>query len=227
MTGRYLLCLTFVLTLSASRMGQAADEPSKPTCEASLVSKAQSKPPANNFYLKLTLRNPTDNPRWFVIPYFGNDRLKSDTIRFLARPVGDPPFESSRYRGRGGDAVIVGCHGSKAASESFNAILLPPRSEVVFEEYVVMTFGEILEGLEVREVASILVDGETPLEKWLPYPSASGDHAVIPKGGDREVLDFDRKTYKKRTGYPRDPAKSVSFKDVTKTFLKVKPTVGR
>jgi hypothetical protein len=224
--GQSIRRLVFVLTtLSATQVGQAADEPSKPSCEASLVSKVPSKPPANNFYLKLTLRNPADKPRWFVLPYFGNDRLKSDTIRFYDRPASDPPFSSSRYRGRGGDAVIVGCFGSKSSAESFNAVLLPPRSEVVFEDYEVMTFGEVLEGLEVSEASTILVNGKTPLEKWLPYPLASGNHAIIPKGRDRQLLDFDPKTYKKRTDYPNDPAKSVLFKAVRKTLFKVQPKI--
>ncbi len=222
MTGRTIRRLVFVLiTLSGVEVGKAAEEPSKSKCEVSFVSKVPSKPPANNFHVKLTLRNPADKPRWFVVPYFGNDRLKSDTIRFFARPANDPPFSSSRYQGRGGDAVIVGCFGSNSAAESFNAFLLPPRSEVVFEEYEIMTFGEVLEGLEVSDVSTILVNGKTPLEKWLPYSLASGNHAFIPKGGDRDVLDFDRKTYKKRTDYPNDPAESVAFKDVRKTFLKV------
>ncbi len=222
MTRRTIQRLVFVLiTLSAVQVGKAVDEPSKPNCEVSFVSKVPSKPPANNFYVKLTLRNPADKPRWFVLPYFGNDRLKSDTIGFYDRPANDPPFGSSRYKGRDGDAVIVGCFGSKSAAESFNAFLLPPRSEVVFEEYEIMTFGDVLEGLEVSEASKILVNGKTPLEKWLPYALASGKRAFIPKGGDREVLDFDRKTYKKRTDYPNDPAKSIVFKDARKTFLKV------
>ena len=224
MTGRIIRRLVFVLlTMSASQTVQAADDPSKPTCEASLVSKVPSKPPANIFHLKITLRNPADKPCWFVLPYFGNDRLKSDTIHFYDRPGGDPPFESSRYRGRGGDAVVVGCYGSKSASESFKAILLPLRSEVVFEDYEVMTFGEVLGGLEVGEASAVLVNSETPLEKWLPYPMVSASHAIIPKGSNQEILDFDRKTYRKRTDYPSDPAKSVLFQDVTKTLLKVQP----
>jgi hypothetical protein len=227
MTGRTVRRLVFVLiTLSAIQVGRAADEPSRPNCEVSFVSRVPSKPPANNFYVKLTLRNPADKPRWFVLPYFGNDRFESDTIRFFARPANDPPFGSSRYQGRGGDAVIVGCFGSNSAAESFNALLLPPRSELVFEEYEIMTFGEVLEGLEVSEVSTILVNGRTPLEKWLPYSLASGNHAFIPKGGDREVLDFDRKTYKKRTDYPTDPAKTVVLKDVRKTFLKVQTSTS-
>jgi len=222
MTGGSIRRLVFVLVnLSAVQVGKAADEPSKPKCEVSFVSRVPSKPPATNFYLKLTLRNPADRPRWFVLPYFGNDRLISETIHFYARPVNDPPFSSSRYQGRSGDAVIVGCFGSKSAAESFNAFLLPPRSEMVFEEYEMMTFGEVLERLEVLEVSTILVNGKTPLEKWLPYSLASGTHVFIPKGADREVLDFDRKTYKKRTDFPNDPAKSVVFKDVRRTFVNV------
>ena len=227
MTGLTIRRLVFVhIILSAVQVGKAADEPSKPNCEVSFVSKVPSKPPANNFYVKLTLRNPADKPRWFVLPYFGNDRLKSDTIRFYARPANDPPFSSSRYQGRGGDAVIIGCFGSNSAAESFNAFLLPPRSEVMFEEYEIMTFGEVLEGVELSEASKILVNGKTPLEKWLPYALASGKRAFIPKGGDRDVLDFDRKTYKKRTDYPNDPAKSIVFKDVRVTLLKVKASTS-
>jgi hypothetical protein len=194
--------------------------------EVSFVSRVPSKPPAYNFYVKLTLKNPADKSRWFVLPYFGNDRLTSDTIRFYARTANDPPFSSSRYQGKGGDAVIVGCFGSNSATESFNALLLPPHSEVVFEEYEIMTFGDVLEGLEISEVSTILVNGKTPLEKWLSYSLASGNHAFIPKRGDRDVLDFDRKTYKKRTDYLNDPAKSVVFKDVRKTLLKVKASTS-
>jgi hypothetical protein len=227
MTRRIFRRLVFVLiTLAAVQVGKAADEPSKPNCEVSIVSKVPSKPPANNFYVKLTLRNPADKPRWFVLPYFGNDRLKSDTIRFYARPANDVPFSSSRYKGRDGDAVIVGCFGSNSAAESFNAFLLPPRSEVAFEEFEIMTFGDSLEGVEVLEVSTILVNGKTPLEKWLPYSLASGTHAFIPKVGDREMLDFDRKTYKKRTDYPNDPAKAVVFKDLRRTFLKMQASTS-
>jgi hypothetical protein len=226
MTRRTIRRLVFVLIILSVQVGNSADEPSKPNCEVSFDSKVPSKPPANNFYVKLTLRNPADKPRWFVLPYFGNDRLKSDTIRFYDRPADDPPFGSSRYKGKGGDAVIVGCFGSKSSAESFNAFLLPPRSEVVFEKYEIMTFGEFLEGLEMSEASTILVNGKTPLEKWLPYSLASGTHAFIPKDGDREILDFDRKTYKKRTDYPNDPAKSVVFKDVRKTLLKVQASTS-
>jgi hypothetical protein len=143
-------------TLSAAHVGRGTDESSKPSCEASLVSKVPSKPPANNFHLKLTLRNLADEPRRFALPYFGSEHLKSGTIRFYDRPASDPPFSSSRYQGQGGDAVIVGCFGSKSSAESFNAVLLPPRGEVVFDDYEVMTFGEVLEGLELWEASTIL-----------------------------------------------------------------------
>lgn len=86
-----------------------------------------------------------------------------------------------------------------------------------------MTFGEALEGLEVWEASTILVNGKTPLEKWLPYSLASDNHAIIPKGWDRQLLDIEPKTYKKRTDYPNNPAKTVIFKDVRKTLLKVQP----
>ena len=109
------------------------------------------------------------------------------------------------------------------SSESFNAVLLPARGEVVFEGYEVMTFGETLEGLEVSEVGAILVNGETPLERWLPYPTISASRAIIPKDQERELLDFDRRTYKTRTDYPVVPATSVHFKGVSKTFLKLQP----
>jgi hypothetical protein len=227
MTRRTIQRLVFVLTtMSVVQVGKAVDEPSKPNCEINFVAKVPSKPPANNFYLKLTLRNPADKPCWFVLPYFGNDSLKSATIRFFDRPANDPPFSSSRYKGKDGDAVIVGCFGSTSAAESFNAFLLPPRSEVVFEEYEIMTFGDVLEGLEVSEVSTILVNGKTPLEKWLPYSLTSSNRAYIPKRGDRDVLDFDRKTYKKRTDYPNEPAESVVFKSVRKTFLRVQTSTS-
>ncbi len=120
MTRRTIRRLVFVLMILSVQVGKAADEPSKPNCEVSLVSRVPSKPPANDFYVKLTLKNSADKPRWFVLPYFGNDRLTSDTIRFYARPANDPPCQSSRYHGKGGDAVIVGCFGSNSAAESFN-----------------------------------------------------------------------------------------------------------
>lgn len=43
---------------------------------------------------------------------------------------------------------------------SFRRLLLPPRSQVVFEDYQVMTFSEVLGGLEVWEVSTILVNGK-------------------------------------------------------------------
>jgi hypothetical protein len=212
-----------VASVLASRIAQAAEGPVKPIFEATFVSKVPSKPPANRFLLRLTLKNPGDERRWIILPYFGNDRVKSDTIRFYARPSDDPPFESSRYRGRGGDVVIIHCYGSASASESFNAVLLPPRCEIVFENFEVMTFGDRLDELEFLDVESVLVNGETPLDRWLPYSSASGDRVFVPKAAERAVLDFDSKTTKKRTDYPSDPARFVRFKGLRKTAIDARP----
>ena len=111
MPGRHILRLHVLLTaILAGPAIQAAYDPPKPGCEVELVSRIPSKPPANRFVLKLTLRNAADEPRWFVVPYFGNDRLKSDTIRFYPRPP------ATRLSGRAVTGAVAVMPSSSAAT---------------------------------------------------------------------------------------------------------------
>ena len=45
-----------------------------------------------------------------------------------------------------------------------------------------MTFGDVLEGLEISEASTILVNGKTPLEKWLPYSFGKRQSCFHPQG---------------------------------------------
>ena len=195
--------------------GGVAGESRRASIEAEFVTKAPGKPPERFYGLKLTLRNRGDHPRWFVLPGFGDDRLGDKTVRDTY--VNGVPFEAARYVGEGGSVIVVSFHGR----DSLRLILLPAHATVRFERYELAAWKDIA-AFDAWEASSILVNGRTRLEDWLPYRVASDARLVIPEKAVSEYLDFDRKTYKRRTDYPAGPVRSIRLDVSEKRSVTIK-----
>ena len=147
----------------------------------------------------LSLTNEHDFPVWFVVAYWGNQALPSDGVYRLG-DWHDKPFEAAAYDDGKGRAVVVGYFGS----DGFNALLFPPHARITFENWVVDANTPVHEW-EVCQAKSLLVNGKTPLEQWLPYDVHSDRQAVISSGlhsANWRSLDFELERTGKSAAYP-------------------------
>jgi hypothetical protein len=171
-----------------------------PPVKITFIKITPDKPPLRTFHVSVELRNPRNRSGWFVTRHWG-ERPLSPSGKFKDQVGGHP----QTFDGRGYDGEKNGGKG-KAIEVcfigNFRAFYLPPKAAVQFEGYHITAWSDVRE-FEVWEVSSLLVNGHTPLEKWLPYEVASTKEALIPAHTDGDNLDWDSTTLRSRTDYPR------------------------
>jgi hypothetical protein len=158
------------------------------------------------FDATLELRNRHDRPIWLLTRYYGDKPLPREGP-FRRGP--DQPFGGQGYDGsaKGGHGKAVEVH--FLGDPPFRAFRLPAKGAVTFEGYTVEAWSDIA-AMEFWEVSSLLVNGRTPLEEWLPYPTACDGKALIPGGTDWTNLDWDPARLASRTDYPKEPVRTVT-----------------
>ena len=213
MTRRGLLSLSIPLALAlAFSLSQATPEPPQgaegaaPPVAVKFLRKRGGKPPMRFFDATLNLRNTHDQPVWLITGVYGDKPLPADGLfkSGLAQPFGGQGYDGSAKGGRGKAVEIL-----FLGDPSFWAFRLPANATVGFGDYTIEAWSDI-PAVEFWEVSSLLVNGRTPLEKWLPYPTLSDETAVIPAGTDWKNLDWDPVKLTSRTDYPKEAVKTVT-----------------
>jgi len=165
------------------------------------------KPPMRFVDVTLELRNTRDRPLWLVTRYYGDEPLPADG-RFqkgwAPQPFGGRGYDGA---GAGGRGVAVEVH--FLGEPSFRAFHLPAGATVRLEDYAVEAWSDVTE-VEFWEASSLLVNGRTPLERWLPYPTLSDAKAAIPAGTGWKTLDWDPVRLASRTDYPREAVTAIT-----------------
>jgi len=182
----------------------ADDAPAPVT--AKFIRKRGGKPPMRFVDVKLEMRNSRDHPVWLLTRYSGDEPLpeKGDF-----QSGSDQPFGGQEYDGaaKGGEGKAVEVH--FLGKPSFRAFYLPAKATIAFENFEVESWSDVTR-VEFWEASSLRVNGRTPLEKWLPYPTLSDGAVVVPSGTDWKNLDWDADKLRGRADYPKEAVKTVT-----------------
>src|SRR5205085_11544948 len=127
------------------------------------------------YQLKVRLMNHQSDARWFVLRY--GDPLES-TGKFNCYKEEKHCFSAEQLwedESKQAPSVIV-IH--FLGPESFTALRLPKDADITLGNYIMNT-AEPVSDFDVWEVDSLLVNGKTSMEEWLPYPVMSDRVANI------------------------------------------------
>ncbi|HJP93504.1 MAG TPA: hypothetical protein VJ875_16210 [Pyrinomonadaceae bacterium] len=193
-----------------------------PNCpaSASLIKVGPSKPPLTFYELKLRLVNRRSDPTWFLLrddnPLESSGQFacyKDEKHCFSAMQWSE---NASQHAGR----VIVICF---LGRNSFRAVRVPPRAEVIMGHYIINT-AEPVSDFDVWEVESLLVNGKTPLQDWLPYEVMSDRIVHISERPKQTSLDWDRTLKNYRQDYPNEKVEFVTANAIRKWLIPVTPS---
>lgn len=157
---------------------------------ARFIRKRGGKPPMRFFDAKLVMRNPRDHAVWLLTGYYADQPLADKGV---FQSNFDQPFGCDEYAGaaKGGKGKAVQIH--FLGKPSFRAFYLPAQATVAFEDYPIESWSDVT-GVEFWEASSVLVNGRTPLEKWLPYQTLNDENVVVPAKTAGKNLDWDAGT---------------------------------
>ncbi len=176
--------------------------------------------------IRLSLVNEEDHSVWYILPYIVDPAKQMPASGVFSyknwKPTpgwGDGRFGGSPVRAEQGWAVEV-----RIQNEDFvTAFHLPAKRQIVLANYRIWAHGR-LKRIEVLEVREPKVNGTTPLEKWLPYDTMSGDKEPVDSVGSSENLDWDKKRDHPRDDYPKEIVKNVVATGIRHWDVAVRPT---
>jgi hypothetical protein len=192
-----------------------------PDCPAtvSLVKTGPSKPPLTFYQFEIRLLNRQPTPSWLVLRY--SDALAS-TGKFECYPEEKHCISATQLAEGEGEhqpkTVVIHFLGR----QTFTAIRIPEGGDISLSEYVMNTAEPVPE-FEVWEVDSILVNGKTPLQQWLPYPVMSDRLVHIKERPKKTLIDWDvtRNTY--RQDYPTEKVEFMAVHPIRKWLVPILP----
>ena len=138
----------------------------------------------------LAISNPTDKALWIVLPNCYNSRFPESGKFAPDYNTFKEQFGASKFTENGKSAVIVHFYGE----DSFDALLIPAKGKVRFTRYLLIEGRHPVKELNLMFTSDILINGKTPLEKWLPYDIKCNDKVVIKThifSEDYEVISSD------------------------------------
>jgi len=164
------------------------------------VTKANVKPPEQIYLFELEFKSQQDDYKWLLMRH-KLDGVLNESLTFAGREDSQPPINAKEYSGKKkqGKAVIIEFWGK----DDFRAIRLPKQGSIKFESFKFYSFSDVLE-IEVWAVKSLLINGKTPLEDWLPYNTTSepGTH-IFNENRDQPInLDFGANAKERNIHYP-------------------------
>jgi hypothetical protein len=185
----------------------------------SIVKSGPSKPPLTFYQFKVRVTNRHPDSRWFVLRY--RDPLESSG-KFNCYKEEKHCFSAEQLWGdekkQGASVVVIHFLGL----EAFTALRLSKDADITLENYVMNT-AEAVSDFDVWEVDSLLINGKTPLQDWLPYPVMSDGVVHIGERPKSVVLDWDKtlKTY--RQDYPKEKVEFIAANVTRKWLVPVSP----
>src|SRR5579862_3584052 len=150
----------------------------------------------------LTVVNRQVVPMWILFPKWADERLES-SMCFPSDADQKQPFGGRQCVGDQGTLVEVVMYGHSG----FKAFRLPACGQFTFRGFGLDSDKPITE-FEICMVKRLMVNGVTPLEKWLPYPTMSGKKVMI-SSGDWINLDWDPTKHCARDDYPNEKVENV------------------
>lgn len=148
--------------------GMTKDDKEQPPVLIRKVTKTPGKPPLQIYSFDIEFRSRRDNYTWLLVRSDA-DKPLSESGEFRSDPMFDTAISGFEYPGQSNGQVVVVQFFGKAG---FRAIRPPEKGSINFGVFTQLSRLDVSQ-FEVWEVRSLLVNGETPLEEWLPYDSGS------------------------------------------------------
>jgi hypothetical protein len=158
------------------------------------------------YTVRLTLKNQQEKPVWFVLPYWGDEKLPENGV-FLNKEWDRLPFGGHGYDGEGGSATHIFMYGGCG----FKAFQLPPGGSLGLSRYR-FDGAKDFNQLVIMQVLDLKVNGTTSLDKWLPYATICSKQVKVSEDTMRiywKNLDWDGKTNRERDDYPMEEVREV------------------
>lgn len=193
-----------------------------PNCPASvsLVKVGPSKPPLTFYELKVRLVNRRSDPTWFVLR---DDDPFESSGQFACYKEEKHCFSTMQWsenaNQHAGRVIVI----SFLGRDSFRAVRLPPGADVTMGHYIMNTAEPVSE-FEIWEVDSLLVNGKTHLQDWLPYEVISDRSVHIGDRPKQSSLDWDKALKNYRQDYPNEKVEFVTANAIRKWLVPVTPS---
>lgn len=180
-------------------------ERAKPPVSATFLFKSADNSKFKSLHSTLVLSNRAERPVWFVIPLVHNEPpILQGAVRIqeygkiLVGTCYNLGYQTELKDVKG---KAIGLKVFAANDKSFHLFRLPPGGRVEFEIFDFWAPRGYFPSFRVQVADEIIVDGGTPLERWLPYETLSDQDVLVRR---RDVahaanLNFDLKTFKTRT----------------------------
>jgi hypothetical protein len=225
--GKYMMkkiiaIATVILLFASLTFGQNQTENSIPV-KIKFVRQQGGKPPLKFNFVNLSITNNSDSLRWYLFPMDLEDSLKADGNfkAYSSWTTGDLcgrkyPDSITKYQ-------IIDIE--FLSPDAFVAICIPPKSSMTFENYMMDSNGDSLfHEAEVWEVKNLMVNGKTPLNKWMPYDVVCSKNVHVKakygSGWEWSNPDWDRNTNKSRTDYPKENVTFIQAVGINKLRVK-------
>ncbi len=180
-----------------------------------------------NHYFSVTLSNPTDDARWFVLPIFVENSPPKQLLYINSDSMAQP-FGGSEWKGDGGSVVALEWRGQN----SFNAIRVASKGRLHIQNLRIIgnkrglapiTDKEGKAEITIVSARELHVNETTLAEKWVPYSVTSDQTVQIDAGKAPINLGWDAKTRRNRTDYRNEVVKSVKAVDGVVISVPFKP----
>jgi hypothetical protein len=194
----------------------------EPPIQAEYLYTGSGKGPVKWYTFRLTLVNRRDQPMWFILPDWGEKPLPKDGIFPIDKYWQEKTFQGTRYPGEGGSAIEVKTFNWR---NGFIVFRLPANGRLELDHYsVTVDSTSDLNEIVVLEAVELMVNGMTPLEKWLPYDTMCGESVkvgdtALKSGGNR--VDWDTEKQERREDYPKEKVEEIIAKKVRSWTIKL------
>ncbi|MBN8457453.1 MAG: hypothetical protein J0M04_06395 [Verrucomicrobia bacterium] len=178
------------------------------------------KPPQEENVFDMCIENYGDLDLWFVWSDSPDQQFPED-FHYMSSGescgIEESSIDCTKLMGHG-TIRLIEFLGNRGSEDSFHALLLKPGARFACKRFPLVSCGS-LDRLVVRVTPSLMVDGTTPLENWLPFDP-----------GNYGEIYLDSSTYEFGSGLNRGtriwkPGKGIpDFLRLRPKYIEVKPT---
>lgn len=178
--------LPFVCRNLENREINSANESAKlPPIEVKFIREEFSKPPLSHLYFDIILRNPNEQPQWFILPELFSLSHPSPWTQLLTDSLSVSEMKGEKH-------VFIGVF---RGYTSFYALLLPARGEVKIRDFKIDKWGNEFEPIfyapiRVAMTKQLQIGGE-PVESWFASNPLSENQADVSFNLNQEVSKKD------------------------------------
>lgn len=153
-------------------------------------------------YVNLKIQNRIDKAIWVVFPAQAEEGFPANGV-FKEEPSPVEPFPAYKIPGGKEAAIRISLPGG---SEAFR---LPARARFEADGYLLMSHKDI-DRVAMMDAEELMVNGKTPLQKWLPFEVTSGGNVRVDYEKDVELcLNVEPGTNKRRKDFPSESVEKV------------------